>query len=298
MSFSSIDSPGASRPCVSAIIIVFNGARYLREAIESILGQTFEDWELIVADDGSSDNSAAIAQEYSNAHPNKIRVIAHLDGANHGMAATRNLGISHARGRYIGFLDADDIWLPHKLEEQVGLLEENTKAALAYGRTLIWYSWSPAADKQDFFYSLGVRPDTTYEPPVLFQILLDNKAQSPTTCNALMRTELVASVGGFETRFRGMFEDMTFFAPALAIAPAYVSNRHWANYRQHDESCSIISANYGRDYRARFAFLLWLSCKVVGSRVAWRIRRSVWRKLLGAARDLSIHTVTKPLSRS
>jgi hypothetical protein len=97
MSLSSMASPGASRPSVSAIIIVFNGARYLGEAIESILGQTFADWELIVADDGSSDDSAAIAQEYSHAYPNKIRVIAHPDGANHGMAATRNLGITHAR---------------------------------------------------------------------------------------------------------------------------------------------------------------------------------------------------------
>jgi glycosyltransferase involved in cell wall biosynthesis len=214
------------------------------------------------------------------------------------MAATRNLGIAHARGRYIGFLDADDIWLPCKLEEQVAVLEENTKAALAYGRTLIWHSWSPATDKSDFFYSLGVTPDTTYDPPVLFELLLDNKAQSPTTCNALMRAELVASIGGFETRFRGMFEDTTFFAPALAIAPAYVSNRHWANYRQHDESCSMITADYRRDDRARFAFLLWLSCKVVGSRVTWRIRRSAWRTLLGVTRDLAIHSVTKLISRA
>jgi glycosyltransferase involved in cell wall biosynthesis len=298
MSLSSMASPGASRPSVSAIIIVFNGARYLGEAIESILGQTFADWELIVADDGSSDDSAAIAREYSNAFPNKIRVIAHPDGANHGMAATRNLGITHAGGRYIGFLDADDIWLPHKLEEQVAILEGNTKAALAYGRTLIWYSWSPAADKADFFYPLGVAPDATYEPPVLFQLLLDNKAQSPTTCNALMRAELVARVGGFDASFRGMFEDTTFFAPALAVAPAYVSNRHWANYRQHDESCSTVSATSGRDDRARFAFLLWLSRKMVESRVTWRIRLSVWRTLVGTALDLAIHTVTKPKSRS
>ena len=85
MSFSSIDSSGAPRPCVSAIIIVFNGARYLSEAIESVLGQTFADWELIVADDGSTDNSAAIAREYSNTRPNKIRVVAHPDGANHSV---------------------------------------------------------------------------------------------------------------------------------------------------------------------------------------------------------------------
>src|SRR4029077_523829 len=173
----------------------------------------------------------------------------------------------HARGLYIGFLDADDIWLPRKLEEQVAILEGNTKAALAYGRTLIWYSWSSAADKADFFYPLGVAPDATYEPPVLFQLLLDNKAQSPTTCNALMRTELVARVGGFDASFRGMFEDTTFFAPALAIAPACVSNRYWDNERQHVESCSMISATYGGDDRAPFVFLLWLSRKVVGSRV-------------------------------
>jgi GT2 family glycosyltransferase len=282
---------------VSAIIIVFNGAAYLRQAIESILDQTFPDWELIVVDDGSTDDSAAIAREYVKAYASKIRIIAHADGANHGMAATRNLGISHARGRYVGFLDADDIWLPHKLEEQVAILEANTQAGLVYGRTLIWYSWSPGAHKRDFFYPLGVAPDATYEPPVLFQLLLENKVQSPTTCNALMRAELVASVGGFDASFCGMFEDTTFFAPALATASGYVSDRHWANYRQHDDSCSMISAAYGGDGRARFAFLLWLSRKMTKGKVTWRIRLFAWRTLVGAALDLAIHTVIKSKSR-
>src|SRR4029077_14046928 len=148
---------------------------------------------------------------------------------------------------------------------------------------LIWYSWSPGAHEPDFFYPLGVAPDAIYEPPVLFQLLLENKVQSPTTCNALMRAELVARVGGFDASFRGMFEDATFFAPALATSPAYVSNSHWANYRQHDESCSMISAAYGRDGRARFAFLLWLSRKMAISKVTWRIRIYVWRTLVGTA---------------
>jgi glycosyltransferase involved in cell wall biosynthesis len=268
---------------------VFNGACYLREAIESVLGQTFDDWELIVVDDGSTDDSAAIARSYVKAHPGKIRAIAHPDGGNHGMAAARNLGIAEASGRYIGFLDADDVWLPHKLEEQVAIFDADARAALVYGRTLIWYSWSPAANTQDFYYPLGVAPNATYAPPTLFELLLENKAQTPTTCNALMRVELVAKVGGFDRSFRGMFEDQTFFARALACAPAYVSDRHWANYRQHDKSCSAISAVAGRDDRARFAFLRWLNRTMGVADVTWQIRLSIWKALFASGLHLAIH---------
>ncbi|UXN72360.1 glycosyltransferase [Devosia sp. A8/3-2] len=88
-----------AEPRVSAIIIVYNGARYLAEAIDSVVAQSFPDWELIIADDGSSDRSLEIARDYAARHPGRIRAIAHADEANHGMSATRNLGIAAARGR-------------------------------------------------------------------------------------------------------------------------------------------------------------------------------------------------------
>jgi glycosyltransferase involved in cell wall biosynthesis len=127
------------------------------------------------------------------------------------MSASRNLGVSQARGRYVGFLDADDVWLPGKLAEQCAILDARPDCGMVYGRTLIWRSWNGGGE--DFTYPLGVEPDTAHRPPRLFELLVENKAQSPTTCNALMRRSLIEQVGGFEADFRGMFEDQAFFAP-------------------------------------------------------------------------------------
>jgi len=221
-------------PRVSAIIIVLDGEQYLEEAIRSVLCQQFEDWELLVVDDGSSDGTLGIARHFA-AGDRRIHVIRHDDLGTHGMSATRNLGLGRATGEYIGFLDSDDVWVPEKLAEQVAALESHPDAAMVYGRTLIWHS---AGEETDFFYSLGVPANHLYRPPRLFLQLLENVHQSPTTCNALIRREAAIGVGGFDDSFPSMFEDQVFFARLLAIHPAYVSDRVWAKYRQHPGSAS------------------------------------------------------------
>ena len=243
-------------PAVSAIVIFLDEERFLAEAVESILAQSFEDWELILVDDGSSDRSPELARSYARLHPRRIRCLTHPGGLNRGMSASRNLGIGAARGRYVGFLDADDVWMPEKLAEQCARLEVNPQCGLVYGRTLIWRSWNGGGE--DFLYPLGIDPDAVHEPPRLFELLVENKAQSPTTCNALIRRSLFDAVGGFEDRFRGMFEDQVFFAKALLAAPAYVDGRLWAKYRQHEASCSARSGQAGGDLAHRRRVLEWM----------------------------------------
>ncbi|MGH7718410.1 MAG: NAD-dependent epimerase/dehydratase family protein [Gemmatimonadaceae bacterium] len=97
---------------VSCVIPVYNGERHLREAIESVLAQSFTNTDVIVADDGSTDGSMAIAGEYAP----RVRVVAQETA---GPAATRNLGLRHAGGDLVAFLDADDLWHPQKLERQL-----------------------------------------------------------------------------------------------------------------------------------------------------------------------------------
>jgi len=99
-------------PAVSCIVIFLNEERFLAEAIGSVLAQDHEPWELLLVDDGSTDGSAAIAHTFVQRHPDRVRYLQHADGATLGMSAARNLGLAHARGRYVGFLDADDVWLP------------------------------------------------------------------------------------------------------------------------------------------------------------------------------------------
>ena len=230
-------------PRVTAIIIVFNGETYIAEAIDSVLAQEFSDWELLVVDDGSTDRTRDIVQSYVDANIERIQLMRHPDKGNHWMSATRNLGVAAARGEFVAFLDADDVWLPAKLSEQVRLFDSHATAALVYGRTLIWNEWDSGSSKSDFFYSLGIEPEELYAAPGLFFQLLQNVHQTPTTCNAMMRRDAMLEVGGFDPGFRDMFEDQIFFAKLLLAYPAYVSDRCWAKYRQHGSAASQSAHN-------------------------------------------------------
>lgn len=265
---------------VSAITIFHNEERFLAAAIASVRAQSFTDWELILVDDGSTDRSPAIAREAARTDP-RIRIVTHPGGENRGMSASRNRGIAAAFGDYIGFLDGDDEWLPEKLAEQVALLDAMPEAEMLYGRTLIWHSWDPAATEADYYVPLGVAPNRLYAPPTLFRLLMRNRAQTPTTNNAIMRRSLFARVGGFEDEFRTLFEDQVFFAKAHLAARCYVSDRVWARYRQHDASCTG-QTHILRELASRARFLRWLGRYMTRQhRADWR----VWTAWLFAGLD-------------
>src|SRR5260370_9964015 len=95
-----------AEPFFSVIVIFYNAQRFLREAIDSVIRQTEQSWELLLADDGSTDESATIARECANQMPGKIRYLHHPDRRNHGMIATRNLRIRHSRAPWIALLAA------------------------------------------------------------------------------------------------------------------------------------------------------------------------------------------------
>ncbi|MGY8681581.1 glycosyltransferase family A protein [Bradyrhizobium sp. UFLA05-153] len=245
-------------PKVSCIIIVYNGEQFLGEAIESVLAQSFADWELLIVDDGSTDSSREIARRFAQTYPDIIRSLRHADGRNHGMSATRNLGLSHARGDYVAFLDADDVWLPNKLTAQVAILDARPSVGATYGRALIWHSWEGEnTNETDFFYELGVMPDQIHHPPSLLLSQLLNVYQSPIPSGCLLRRALVEEAGGFEPAFGGMFEDAVFFAKALLISPFFVSAAVLFKYRQHSSSAGAMSAAANRDGWARLRFLIW-----------------------------------------
>ncbi len=103
-------------PLISVIMPVYNGARFLKKTLESLLAQTCTDWELIVVDDGSTDATPDVLAEYDDRRFVKIRK------ANGGEASTRNVGLSHAQGEFIAFLDADDLYLPNALEDMSAFL--------------------------------------------------------------------------------------------------------------------------------------------------------------------------------
>lgn len=121
-------------PLVSVIMPNYNGARFLSGSIESVRVQTLKDWELLVIDDGSSDNSKDIVGEFAAKDPRVRNLTTTFKKVARGPGAARNTGIDQARGRYIAFLDSDDKWLPTKLEEQIRFMSEKN-APFAFG----WY---------------------------------------------------------------------------------------------------------------------------------------------------------------
>jgi glycosyltransferase involved in cell wall biosynthesis len=236
------------RSLVTGIIIFFNGEKYLEEAIESVISQTYNHWELLLVDDGSTDQSTEIAQQYAQQYPQKIRYLEHENHQNRGMSATRNLGISQAKGEYIAFLDADDIWLPQKLETQVALLDSKPEVGIVFGATKYWYSWTdnPQDRQRDCLREIGVESNTLFKPPILLTGLLKNEVNAPATCSVLIRREVFDKTGGFEESFRGLFEDRVFFAKVYLKIPVFVTDDCSDWYRQHSESTCHLEQQIGK----------------------------------------------------
>ncbi|MCY3867896.1 MAG: glycosyltransferase family 2 protein [Chloroflexi bacterium] len=123
-------------PAVSVVMPVYNGECYLAEAIESILGQTFTDFEFIIVDDGSRDGSAAIIHDFAK-RDERIRVIQHE--RNRGLTSARNSGIAASRGQFVAAMDHDDISLPRRIEKQADFLHSHPRLGLVgtHVRTLL-----------------------------------------------------------------------------------------------------------------------------------------------------------------
>ncbi|MGH7895325.1 MAG: glycosyltransferase, partial [Candidatus Binatia bacterium] len=216
--------------------------------------------------DGSTDGSTAIARRWAERHPDRVCYLEHSGHANHGMSVSRNLGVGHARGDYVAFLDADDVWLPHKLAMQVGILEAHPDVAMAYGPSEYWYGWTGKAEdvRRDHYGELGVAPDTIVEPPYLLTMALENEGGTmPGICSLLVRREAFAQIGAFEKEFRGAYEDQVFLAKMFLQARIFVTGTCSDRYRQHDGSCCAMALREGLyhpelPHPSRRIYLQWL----------------------------------------
>ena len=111
---------------VSVVIPVYNAEKYVAETIQSVLDQTYQDFEILIIDDGSPDQSVEVCRQFTDP---RIKIIHQL---NRGLAGARNTGIHHAQGRYLAFLDADDLWKPEKLEKHVEHLDHSPLVGVSF----------------------------------------------------------------------------------------------------------------------------------------------------------------------
>lgn len=122
-------------PMISVIIPAYNMSAYLEEAVRSVQGQTYADIEIIIVDDASTDDTGTLAERLAKQDP-RIRVLHHE--TNKYRAGALNTGIAHARGIYISLLDADDVYVPDKLEKQLVYMQDHPEIAMVYGDFIVW----------------------------------------------------------------------------------------------------------------------------------------------------------------
>ena len=282
----------AQDPFISIITPFHNVRAYLAEAIESVLCQSYRDWELILVDDGSDDGSRDIALHYRDRHPGRISVLEHPGHANRGISASRNLGAAAARGAWLACLDGDDVWLPEKLAQQVEIVRAHPEIGLVLGASLYWYSWSGADGDRDRLIAVGAPQDTVIAPPGLLTMLYPlHRGAAPSMNTVLVRASIVRQVGGWEEQFPNAYEDQALLAKLYLETPAYVASACCDRYRQRPDSCMAIELSARGYHRHRRRFLEWfetylLERGLVGTacwtdlqRALRRYRHPLWDRL-------------------
>lgn len=232
-------------PLVSIVVPTFNAERHLRETLDSVLAQTLQDFELIVVDDDSTDRTTALVR---GNYPAALLV----EQANAGVCAARNHGLALARGRYICFLDQDDVWFAQKLMRQVECLErEPALAAVACP----YVFWHPDSDGGAGLRSLppdpGMQLVAGFEGWTYHQFLLDCWALTSAT---MLRTAIVRECGGFDTA-QPYAEDWDLWLRISRRRPFALLSWPPVLYRQHavQGSRAIRRADYRCELLTRAA---------------------------------------------
>ena len=248
---------------VSIVTIFFNAEPYLAESIESVLAQNFRNFELILVDDGSTDGSTAIALAYADRYKDQIRYLEHRGHVNRGMSASRNVGVSAARGDLIALMDADDVWRPYKLSEQIAIIDAHPEVAMVCGAARYWKSWMGGEDR--VVRSGHVQNVVALAPDAAIKVYPLGTAPAPCPSDLVVRRALVLSLGGFEEHFTGvrqLYEDQGFLIKVYLAAPVYFADRYWLDYRVHPESCVASVSASGHYDSVRRYFLDWLESYV------------------------------------
>lgn len=249
---------------VSAIVLTYNRAHFVTEAIGSILDQTFKDFELIVVDNCSSDNTESVVKSSSD------KRIRYFKNQNNGfMGVNRNYGIEKSSGEYIAFLDDDDLWLPEKLEKQIELLDSNKGLGLVYSDSYIMDSNGKLEENTYFYGRRPVRGNT-------FDKLLENNLIPMLT--VMIRKEVLNRVGVFNPRYK-IALDYDLWLRIAAHYPIDFIEQPLAKYRVYTESGS--QKNVARLYREIIQILnWWLDKGTIDDKATGEIkRREAWLHL-------------------
>ena len=216
-----------NQPRVSVVIPAYNAARTIEQAIESALSQTMGDLELLVVDDGSVDPTAAVVVAHGDS---RVKLISRQNG---GTSAARNTGIAAATGEWVAFLDADDVWLPDKLERQLAQMERVPGCLASLGSAYL---------VDDELKPTALRRCQAVDDPLLAFLRFENLPAAASSW--IVNRALLAKIGGFDTSL-ARIEDWDFSIrlarhanPICIDAPLTMYRIHGAN-RSHDVGAHV-----------------------------------------------------------
>jgi alpha-1,6-rhamnosyltransferase len=258
--------PPASQPVerlISVIVPLYNGAAYIGRCLDSISSQQPCGYELevLICDDGSHDDSLAAARAWAAAQPTlPVHVLTHDDGGNHGVSATRNRCAAHASGAFLALLDADDLWLPHKLATQIGYLEQHpeTDCVCSFGlnRDLAGLpipGWSSTRFAGDFRQA---PPPEDFRAPYDFDQLL--RGDPVLNSSALIRRPAFDQAGGYPSTMSHQSEDWLLFLKLALAAPIHLIPEPLIQYSVHSDSYTAEYVRQGFAFGSRLEVLLFL----------------------------------------
>lgn len=286
---------------VSVIISFLNEERFLAQAVESVIQQDYNNWELILIDDGSSDGSTKKAKDFAARNPGKIFYTEHENHSNKGLSASRNHGISIARGELIAVLDADDVWSPSKLRLQVAVIKANPEVSMLCEASEYWNSWNKSnAVRPDEIIQVGKIQDRVFFPPQLSEMLypLSNGA-APCPSGMIIKKSAFDKHEGFESHFKGkyqLYEDQAFFAKIYLNEPVYISSMCNNKYRQREGSLVQKVTQEGNYAVVRKYYLDWLQKYMTENNIRYKNVERLLKKALEPYNHPTIH-FTKSLFR-
>ena len=215
-------------PLISINLCCYNSEKYLRETLQSIAEQTYQHWELVVINDGSSDATEAIVQEFQRqGHP-----VLYQYQANHGLSYSRNRALALSRGEYVAFIDHDDLWLPDKLERQVDIIREGAEdVELIYTRASYFRE---NGEEQEAVARYAGRDMP--EGRILEDLLLGD--DFIVLSSAVARKDACLSLGGFPADFR-YAEDYYLFAGIAANYRVRCVQSVCCRYRLHGDNSTL-----------------------------------------------------------
>jgi len=228
---------------VSVVVPAYNGAKFIAETLNSILGQTLRPAEVIVVNDGSTDNTAAIVEEFGNS-------VTLVNTQNFGECAARNTGVSLAKGNWIALCDGDDLWLPTKLEKQLRLANEDPSIhcvltdyveiadGVVANRSHLSYApenfWTPEQHRYGFIVREPITGKlTTFQPGI--------------SSTSVVTREFYLTVGGFDVDETRWAADTCFHFRCLSVVPFGVVPEVLMHYRRHPESISADTTKHLRN---------------------------------------------------